>query len=229
MKMNKSAAKAALKPNEKATVKPNTTTASAASASGIKPTGSSASGTIGAPASLGGARTFGTSFGSPPVPRAVPPSLARTAPTPVEKVTVKPGTTSPAGISPAGYGAAVKTTPTPSPFGASPVVKIAVAPTPAATRPPGASAPAASPALTTIEVKRDVGFGNAIFMRGQGNGLTWERGLPLICVDSQTWRWSGLAKDPITFKLLINDKIWSSGSDLMVKPGQKLEVAPEFA
>ena len=66
-------------------------------------------------------------------------------------------------------------------------------------------------------------------MRGQGNGLTWERGLPLICVDSQTWRWSGLAKDPITFKLLINDKIWSSGSDLMVKPGQKLEVAPEFA
>jgi len=229
MKMNKSAAKAALKPNEKATVKTNTTTAAGASATGIKPTGSSASGTIGAPASLGGARAFGASIGIPSVPRAVAPSLARTAPAPVERATVKPGTTSPAGISAASYGAAVRTTPTPSPVSASPVVKTAAAPSPALTSAARTSAPAASPALTTIEVKRDVGFGNAIFMRGQGNGLTWERGLPLICVDSQTWRWSGLAKDPITFKLLINDKIWSSGSDLMVKPGQKLEVAPEFA
>jgi len=101
-------------------------------------------------------------------------------------------------------------------------------------RPPVATAPAPSAAvsngaLTTIEVKRDVGFGNAVFMRGQGAGLTWERGLPLVNVDAQTWRWSGLAKDPITFKLLINDEIWSAGGDLMIKPGQKLEVAPEFA
>jgi hypothetical protein len=103
-----------------------------------------------------------------------------------------------------------------------------------AARPPVASAPVPSAAgtsgaLTTIEVKRDVGFGNVVFMRGQGCGLTWERGLPLVNVDAQTWRWSGLVKDPITFKLLINDKIWSAGGDLMVKPGQKLELAPEFA
>jgi hypothetical protein len=83
--------------------------------------------------------------------------------------------------------------------------------------------------LTTIEVKKDVGFGNAVFMRGQGGGLTWERGLPLVCVDAQTWRWSGVAKDPIKFKLLINDKIWSAGNDLVIAPGQKMEVAPEFA
>jgi len=82
--------------------------------------------------------------------------------------------------------------------------------------------------LTTIEVKRDVGFGNAVFLRGQGGGLTWERGLPLVCVDAQTWRWSGMAKDPITFKLLINDKVWSAGNDLRIAPGQRMEVAPEF-
>jgi hypothetical protein len=84
------------------------------------------------------------------------------------------------------------------------------------------------PALTTIEVKLDVGFGNAVFLRGQGGGLTWERGMPLVCVDAKTWRWSGEANDPITFKLLINDKIWSAGNDLMIAPGQKIEVAPEF-
>ena len=83
--------------------------------------------------------------------------------------------------------------------------------------------------MTTIEVKRDVGFGNAVFLRGQGGGLTWERGMPLACVDAQTWRWSGVTKDPIQFKVLINDKIWSAGNDLKIAPGQKMEVAPEFA
>ena len=92
---------------------------------------------------------------------------------------------------------------------------------------PSAAGPSA--ALTTIDVKRDVGFGNAVYLRGQGAGLTWERGLPLVCVDAQTWRWCGMAKDPITFKLLINDKVWSAGSDLMIAPGERMEVAPEFA
>lgn len=94
---------------------------------------------------------------------------------------------------------------------------------------PAPSAAATNAALTIIDVKRDVGFGNAVYLRGQGAGLTWERGLPLDCVDAKTWRWCGMAKDPITFKLLINDKVWSAGNDLRIAPGQKIEVAPEFA
>jgi len=92
-----------------------------------------------------------------------------------------------------------------------------------------ATATAAPEAVTTIDVKLDVGFGNAVFLRGHGGGLTWERGVPLFCVDGKTWRWSGKVKDPLTFKLLINDQIWSAGNDLTVKPGQKLEVKPVFA
>jgi hypothetical protein len=91
------------------------------------------------------------------------------------------------------------------------------------------SAASLSAALTTIDVKLDVGFGNAVYLRGEGGDLTWERGLPLVCVDAQTWRWSGLVQKPITFKLLINDKIWSAGNDLQIAPGQKMEVAPAFA
>jgi hypothetical protein len=87
----------------------------------------------------------------------------------------------------------------------------------------------ASGAMTTIDVKVDVGFGNAVFLRGQGSGLTWEHGVPLSCVDGSTWRWSQNTASPITFKVLINDKVWSAGNDLVVKPGQKLEVAPSFA
>jgi hypothetical protein len=104
---------------------------------------------------------------------------------------------------------------------AKPAASTTIKSTPAATAPPGD--------VTTIEVKLDVGFGNAVFLRGQGGGLTWERGIPLSCVDGKTWRWTAKVKDPITFKPLINDKIWSAGNDLTVKPGQKLEVKPVFS
>ncbi|HZM02395.1 MAG TPA: hypothetical protein VFC44_05190 [Candidatus Saccharimonadales bacterium] len=97
---------------------------------------------------------------------------------------------------------------------------------PAVTSPAAKTAP---PTLTTIDVKLDVGFGNAVFLRGHGGGLTWDHGVPMACVDGKTWRWSGTVKDPLTFKLLLNDKIWSAGHDLTIKPGQKLEVAPSFA
>jgi hypothetical protein len=135
-------------------------------------------------------------------------SAVKAALKPNEKPTVTPKTTS-------------------APATSTPVTAATSAPAPVRTSAPvaaGASAP-----VTTIEVKKDVGFGNAVFMRGQGGGLTWERGLPLVCVDAQTWRWSGVAKDPIKFKVLINDKIWSAGNDLVIAPGQKMEVAPEFA
>jgi hypothetical protein len=94
-----------------------------------------------------------------------------------------------------------------------------------APQPQKAAVPAS---VTTIDVKLDVGFGNAVYLRGQGAGLSWEQGVPLACVDSRTWRWSGEAKDSVTFKLLINDKIWSAGNDLTVNPGQKIEIAPAF-
>jgi hypothetical protein len=102
---------------------------------------------------------------------------------------------------------------------------------------PSSSAPKAAPsgtksvsgALTTVDVKVDVGFGNAVYLRGQGSGLTWEQGVPLACVDGTTWRWSQTLSSPVTFKVLINDKVWSAGNDLVIAPGQKLEVAPRFA
>jgi len=143
-------------------------------------------------------------------------SAVKAALKPNEKPTVTPKTTSaPATSAPAAARTSVPVTAATS----APVTVRTSAPVTA-----GISAP-----LTTIEVKKDVGFGNAVFMRGQGGGLTWERGLPLVCVDAQTWRWSGVAKDPIKFKVLINDKIWSAGNDLVIAPGQKMQVAPEFA
>jgi hypothetical protein len=126
----------------------------------------------------------------------------------------------------------------PTPVVAKPVVTASVAPitsvAPTVTAGPVKSAaPAKSPIVTaaapiTIEAKIDVGFGNNLFVRGQGEGLSWERGIPLENVDSKTWRLTVPAKDKVQFKLLINDAVWCKGEDLVAAPGKKVEVTPAF-
>jgi hypothetical protein len=80
----------------------------------------------------------------------------------------------------------------------------------------------------TIEAKIDVGFGNALYLRGEGLGLSWSQGIPLTCVDGKTWKWTGEVAEQLKFKLLLNDQIWSQGENLVAVPGQKLEVSPAF-
>ena len=86
----------------------------------------------------------------------------------------------------------------------------------------------ARPGNTTIEARIDVGFGNRLFLRGQGGGLSWDHGIPLECVDSQTWRLIVPAKDKLQFKLLINDNVWAKGEDVVVPPGKRVELVPAF-
>lgn len=79
-----------------------------------------------------------------------------------------------------------------------------------------------------IEAKIDVGFGNNLFVRGQGAGLSWERGVQLENVDQKTWRLAVPATDKLQFKLLLNDSVWAQGEDVVATPGKKIEVTPAF-
>lgn len=80
----------------------------------------------------------------------------------------------------------------------------------------------------TIEARIDVGFGNTLYLRGEGLGLSWTRGIPLTCVDGKTWKWTGETSEQLKFKLLLNDQVWSQGEDIVAIPGQKLEICPAF-
>ena len=93
---------------------------------------------------------------------------------------------------------------------------------------PGQKSAVSAPRATTIEAKIDVGFGNTVYLRGQGPGLSWERGVPCECVNRNTWRWTALGAEKLTFKLLLNDSIWARGADLVIGPGEKVEVVPAF-
>ena len=93
-------------------------------------------------------------------------------------------------------------------------------------RHPGA---AVAEIFTVVQAKIDVGYGNALYIRGQGDGLSWEKGKRLSSVDASTWVWvTDQAKDKLVFKLLLNDEVWARGEDLVVEAGQKTELAPSF-
>jgi hypothetical protein len=110
----------------------------------------------------------------------------------------------------------------------TPVVAAGAAPAPQAqTKAVTATKPTRT-VSTTIEARIDVGFGNQLFVRGQGAGLSWERGVPLKNVDSSTWQWTAAATDKLTFKLLLNDAVWAQGADVIAAPGQKVELTPNF-
>ena len=83
--------------------------------------------------------------------------------------------------------------------------------------------------VTVVEARINVGIGNALFIRGQGDGLSWDKGQPLNCVDPSTWVWSTThAQEKVVFKLLLNDQIWAEGEDVVVEAGQRIQLAPGF-
>ena len=87
----------------------------------------------------------------------------------------------------------------------------------------------AAPPATYISAKVDIGFGNHLYVRGEGAGLSWDKGLPMDCSSNVLWNATLTgATAPIIFKVLVNDLTWSTGKDYVVEPGQSVTIAPTF-
>ena len=85
-----------------------------------------------------------------------------------------------------------------------------------------------SPA-TFITANIDIGFGNHLFIRGSGPGLSWDHGVAMDCVGTGLWTIAiKEAALPVTFKVLVNDLSWSAGEDFVAAPGQSLTISPSF-
>ena len=125
-----------------------------------------------------------------------------------------------------------KTTKKISPAKAASAAKPAVKAAPAKkTTAPTKKKPAVTtePPVTFITAKIDIGFGNQLFLRGTGPGLSWDHGLVMDCVGTGLWT-IGVkhATAPVTFKVLVNDLSWSAGEDYVVEPGQSITITPSF-
>lgn len=65
----------------------------------------------------------------------------------------------------------------------------------------------ASDGATRLLVTAYIGIGNRLFIRGEGPGLSWDKGVPLQFVSIGKWRWeTNGASEPVKFKLYKNDE-----------------------
>lgn len=151
-------------------------------------------------------------------PRKKAASVAPVAAPPVKSA---PAAAAPVSAAPA---VAVKPAPTLVPAPAAPAPKPVAAPAPVAVR-----LVERRPVVTTISAKIDIGFGNTLYIRGEGPGLSWDAGVPMDCVADDLWRITlGESGAGYIFKVLVNDLTWNVGPDYTAGNGASLTVTPEF-
>ncbi len=109
----------------------------------------------------------------------------------------------------------------------APAKKVAAKKAPAAKKAKKTASSASS--KTVISANVDVGFGNLLYLRGEGPGLSWTKGVPLDCKNDCTWSitMSGV-KGTFAYKVLINDIHWSAGGNETAKPGRTNTTSPSF-
>ncbi|ADE55267.1 hypothetical protein [Coraliomargarita akajimensis] len=105
----------------------------------------------------------------------------------------------------------------------------------AAKKAPAKKAPAKKKAAskklveTSIIARVDVGFGNSLYVRGEGAGLSWEKGILLENITPYEWALKTTkAKSAVEFKFLINDEIWAEGENITVAAGDTSVSSPAF-
>lgn len=82
---------------------------------------------------------------------------------------------------------------------------------------------------TTVIAQVDIGWGNVLFIRGEGSHLSWEKGIPMKNTGSDQWTWASDKADKTThFKFLINDEVWAHGDNGSIAIGEKVSVRPFF-
>jgi len=83
---------------------------------------------------------------------------------------------------------------------------------------------------TTVVANVMIGIGNKPFLRGEGPGLSWEEGVSMNFVEIGKWAWSPPRKNAsLTVQIYRNDQDPDKTGKVEVKPGQKIEITPDFS
>ncbi len=97
------------------------------------------------------------------------------------------------------------------------------------TQPPIVKGAGAVPFSTKIVASVDVGFGNSLYIRGEGPGLSWENGVLMECVADDRWVINlPESSQAVVYKVLLNDLTWCAGDDFIAQPGTEVVVTPTF-
>ena len=83
---------------------------------------------------------------------------------------------------------------------------------------------------TRIVVTAYIGIGNRLFIRGEGPGLAWDKGVPLSFVSIGKWRWeTNDASSAVRFRLYKNDETECTAlGEREIAPGAQQELTASF-
>ncbi len=81
---------------------------------------------------------------------------------------------------------------------------------------------------TRVTIKCNVN-GNKLFIRGNGAGLNWDKGVELRRMNDDSWVWeTGESFENVEFKILLDDKHWENGENRQIECGEKQAFTPKF-
>jgi hypothetical protein len=90
-------------------------------------------------------------------------------------------------------------------------------------------AAASSDGATRLLVTAYIGIGNKLFIRGEGPGLSWSKGIPMHFVSIGKWGWAtNDASGPVRCELYKNDESAALTGEVIVDPGKHVEVTALF-
>lgn len=74
-----------------------------------------------------------------------------------------------------------------------------------------------------------IGIGNKPYVRGEGAGLSQEKGVPMEFLEIGKWQWTAPdSSDPVTCYIYKNDEVMAEGEPIVLEPGQRRAVSPKF-
>jgi len=86
-----------------------------------------------------------------------------------------------------------------------------------------------SDGATRLLVTAYIGIGNKLFIRGDGPGLSWDKGVPMQFVSIGKWGWaSSDATAPVACKLYKNDETAALSGEICLEPGKHTELTALF-
>ena len=91
------------------------------------------------------------------------------------------------------------------------------------------SSSSSSDGATRLLTTAYIGIGNKLFIRGDGPGLSWDKGVPMQFVSIGKWGWSTQdANGPVRVKLFKNDETAALTGDLTLEPRRHTEITALF-
>jgi hypothetical protein len=100
---------------------------------------------------------------------------------------------------------------------------------PEAARPESVESAASSDGATRLLATAYIGIGNKLFIRGDGPGLSWDKGVPMQFVSIGKWGWATHdATGPVACKLYKNDETEALTGGVTLDPGKHVEITALF-